>query len=126
MDLIYSRDDTLRFLDLAARDDDSSDETLWLFLQPAFVGLTQWQTQLVGAFLFTVLIMMAVWRGRLSMFNLVQAELGRRDLARYVSPDVAEALAARVETGSGEPTNRNVAEMFADIAGFTKLLIRLG
>jgi adenylate cyclase len=45
----------------------------------------------------------------------------RRDLARYVSPDVANALAARVEFGFGEPTNRVVAVMFADIVGFTKL-----
>jgi len=120
-DLIYSRDDTVRFVDFAAGGEMSSDATLRLFLQPTFAGLTQWQTQLVGTLLFTVLITMAVWRSRLSLFNLVQVEVIRRDLACYVSPDVADALAARVETGFGEPTNRMVAVMFADIVGFTKL-----
>jgi len=119
--LIYSRDDTLRFVDMAVSGETSSDEALRLFLSPNFVGLTQWHTQLVGTFLFTVLITMAVWRSRVALFSLVQAEVVRRDLARYVSPDVAEALAARVETGFGEPTNRIVAVMFADIVGFTKL-----
>jgi adenylate cyclase len=59
-ELIYSRDDTARFVDVATNGDLSGSETPRLFPQPTFVGVTQWQTQLVGAFLFTVLIIMTV------------------------------------------------------------------
>ena len=45
----------------------------------------------------------------------------RADLARYVSPDVAEALARRGGTAFGDPATRTVAVLFADIVGFTKL-----
>ncbi len=43
--------------------------------------------------LFTLLLAIAVWRGRGTMLAQVRAEVVRADLARYVSPDVADALA---------------------------------
>jgi adenylate cyclase len=49
----------------------------------------------------------------------------RSDLARYVSPDVADALVHQTVSDFGEPATRNVAVLFADIVGFTALNERL-
>jgi adenylate cyclase len=118
---IYSQPDTLRFNDAAAEGVLTSAAVLDLSFKPAFVGLTAWYTQLVATSLFTLLITLAVWRSRRTLLNQVEAEVVRADLARYVSPDVAEALAKRGGTAFGEPATRTVAVLFADIVGFTKL-----
>lgn len=118
---IYSQPDTLRFNDAAAEGSLTSAAVLDLSFKPAFVGLTAWYTQLVATSLFTLLITLAVWRSRRTLLNQVEAEIVRADLARYVSPDVAEALARRGGTAFGEPATRTVAVLFADIVGFTKL-----
>src|SRR5215207_883312 len=118
---IYSQPDTLRFNDAAAEGALTSAAILDLSFKPAFVGLTAWYTQLVATSLFTLLITLAVWRSRRTLLNQVEAEVVRADLSRYVSPDVAEALARRGGTAFGEPATRTVAVLFADIVGFTKL-----
>ena len=118
---IYAQPDTLRFNDAAAEGVLTSAAALDLSFKPAFVGLTAWYTQLVATSLFTLLITLAVWRSRRTLLNQVEAEVVRADLARYVSPDVAEALASRGGTAFGEPATRTVAVLFADIVGFTKL-----
>ena len=118
---IYSLPDTMRFNDVAAEGALTSAAVLELTFQPTFVGLTAWYTQLVATSLFTLLLTLAVWRSRRTLLNQVEAEVVRADLARYVSPDVAEALAKRGGTGFGDPATRTVAVLFADIVGFTKL-----
>jgi adenylate cyclase len=118
---IYSQPDTLRFNDVATEGTLTSSAVLDLSFQPTFVGLTAWYTQLVATSLFTLLITLAVWRSRRTLLNQVEAEVVRADLARYVSPDVAEALTRRGETAFGDPATRTVAVLFADIVGFTKL-----
>ncbi len=118
---IYSQPDTLRFNDAVAQGALTSAAILTLSSQPAFVGLTAWYTQLVGTSLFTLLLTLTVWRSRRTLLNQVEAEVVRADLARYVSPDVAEALARRGGTAFGDPATRTVAVLFADIVGFTKL-----
>jgi adenylate cyclase len=119
--MIYSQPDTLRFNDAAAEGVLTSAAALDISFKPAFVGLTAWYTQLVATSLFTLLITLAVWRSRQTLLNQVEAEVVRADLARYVSPDVAEALTRRGGTAFGEPATRTVAVLFADIVGFTKL-----
>lgn len=118
---IYSQPDTLRFNDAAAEGALTSAAVLDLSFKPVFVGLTAWYTQLVSTSLFTLLITLAVWRSRRTLLNQVEAEVVRADLSRYVSPDVAEALARRGGTAFGQPATRTVAVLFADIIGFTKL-----
>ena len=118
---IYSQPDTLRFNDAAAEGALTSAAVLDLSLQPAFVGLTAWYTQLIATSLFTLLLTLTVWRSRRTLLNQVEAEVVRADLARYVSPDVAEALAKRGGIGFGDPATRTVTVLFADIVGFTKL-----
>ena len=118
---IYARPDTLRFNDVVSEGAAASGTMLDLVFDPAFVGLTPWRTQLVATFLFTLLITLTVWRSRRTLLNRVEAEIVRADLARYVSPDVVDALTARASTGFGEPTTRIVAVLFADIVGFTQV-----
>jgi adenylate cyclase len=118
---IYSLPDTLRFNDAAAEGAITSAAVLGLSFQPTFVGLTAWYTQLVATSLFTLLLTLTVWRSRRTLLNQVEAEVVRADLARYVSPDLAEALTRRGETAFGDPATRTVAVLFADIVGFTKL-----
>jgi adenylate cyclase len=118
---IYSQPDTLRFNDVAAEEVLTSASVLELSLQPTFVGLTAWYTQLVATSLFTLLLTLTVWRSRRTLLRQVETEIVRADLARYVSPDVAEALTKRGGTRFGDPTTRTVTVLFADIVGFTKL-----
>jgi adenylate cyclase len=118
---IYSQPDTMRFNDVAAEGTLSSATVLYLSFKSTFVGLMAWYTQLVATFLFTLLIALAVWRSRGTLLRQVEAEVVRADLARYVSPDVAEALTSHGGTTFGEPAIRTVAVLFADIVGFTKL-----
>jgi adenylate cyclase len=118
---IYSQPETLRFNDAAAEGVLTSAAALDISFKPAFVGLTAWYTQLVATSLFTLLITLAVWRSRRTLLNQVEAEVVRADLARYVSPDVVEALTRRGETAFGDPATRPVAVLFADIVSFTKL-----
>jgi hypothetical protein len=79
---------------------------LELSFQPTFVGLTAWYTQLIATFLLTLLITLGVWRSRRTLLNRVEAEVVRADLARYVFPDVAEALTKRGETALRLPISR--------------------
>ena len=74
--------------------------------QPTLVGLTAWYSQLVATFLLTLLITLAVWRSRRTLLNQVEAEVVRADLARYFSPDVAEAPARHGETALRLPISR--------------------
>lgn len=118
---IYSQPDTMRFNDVAAEGALTSSAVLDLSFQPTFVGLTAWYTQLVATSLFTLLLTLTVWRSRRTLLNQIETEVVRADLARYVSPDVAEALTRRGGTAFGVPATRTVAVLFADIVGFTKL-----
>ncbi|WP_246505177.1 adenylate/guanylate cyclase domain-containing protein [Microvirga antarctica] len=118
---IYSQPDTIRFNDVAAEGALASSTVLELSFQPTFVGLTAWYTQLVATSLFTLLLTLTVWRSRRTLLRQVEAEVVRADLARYVSPDVAEALSKRGGAAFGEPATRTVAVLFADIVGFTKI-----
>jgi hypothetical protein len=79
---------------------------LELSFQPTLVGLTAWYSQLVATFLLTLLITLAVWRSRRTLLNQVEAEVVRADLARYVSPDVAEAPTRHGETALRLPISR--------------------
>jgi adenylate cyclase len=117
--ILYDLPSTTRFVDVAQGARLTAQEALRVYLDPTFVGVTQWRTQLVATALFTVILATAVWRGRSMMFAQMQAELVRADLARYVSPDVADALSARTSAGFGEPAVRDVAVLFADVVGFT-------
>ena len=117
--LLYGLPTTTRFGDAMAAGPVSPQDALKLFADPTFVGLTAWRTQLVATALLTIILATAVWRGRAMLFAQARAEVVRADLARYVSPDVADALTLRAQHGFGEPAIRPVAVLFADVVGFT-------
>ncbi len=84
--LVYGRADTVRFADTVHDGSLSAEAALRVFLDPAYVGLTPLWTQAIVTGLFTLLLAIAVWRGRGTMLAQVRAEVVRSDLARYVSP----------------------------------------
>ncbi|WP_407528532.1 adenylate/guanylate cyclase domain-containing protein [Methylobacterium oryzisoli] len=124
---IYALPDTLRFRDVAARHGAPVSDALALqtIYDPRYVGLTQLWTQMILTALFTGLLACAVFRARTTLLSRVRGEVVRADLARYVSPDVADALAARAHSSFGAPRERVVAVLFADLVGFTGLAERL-
>ncbi|OAS23781.1 adenylate/guanylate cyclase domain-containing protein [Methylobacterium platani] len=124
--LVYARADTVRFADIPRDGPLSAEASLRIFLDPAYVGLTPLWTQGIATGLFTLLLAIAVWRGRGLLLAQVRAEVVRADLARYVSPDVADALSARAHAGFGAPQTRVVAVLFADVVGFTGMSEDLG
>ena len=100
-------------------------ELLNLFLNPTYVSLPQWLAQLVATGILTALLAIAVHRSRMHLRAQVEAQVLRTELARYVSPDVADALAHTPAAEFGAPRVRQVAVLFADIVGFTRLNERL-
>ena len=120
---LYSLPDTVGYGDIVAR---RSDEGLLAsYLSPTYVSLPQWGLQMIACAVLTTLLATAVQRSRSHLLAQVRAEVLRSDLARYVSPDVAEALAAEGGAGFGNPASRQVSVLFADIVGFTGLSERL-
>ena len=117
---IYRLPSTLTFREFAENRSDPGG-ILSFISDPTFVGLTAWRTQLIATGLFTLILTVAVWRSRRTLVAQVRAEVVRADLARYVSPDLADALATRAPQAFGVPATRVVAVVFADIKGFTTL-----
>jgi adenylate cyclase len=121
--VLYQLPDSKRYGDMASLRSDA--DLLDLFLNPTYVSLPQWLTQLVATSILTALVATAVYRSRMHLLARVRAEVLRSDLARYVSPDVADALVHQTSSDFGAPSTRNVAVLFADIVGFTALNERL-
>lgn len=121
--LLYGLPDTKGLGDMALQRTDA--ELLSMFLHPTYVSMPQWSTQVAATAFLTALIATAVHRSRSHLLDQVKAEVLRSELARYVSPDIADALARRPSAEFGAPATREVAVLFADIIGFTKLNERL-
>jgi adenylate cyclase len=117
---LYTRPDTVtwnnRFGDRAGV---PASESLALILDPNYVGISQLWNQVVLTLIMTALLVAAVARSRRTLVRQAKAEAVRADLARYLSPDVADTLASRPDASFGAPANRQVAVLFADIVGFT-------
>jgi adenylate cyclase len=120
---LYQLPDSKRYVDMGFQQTDG--ELLNLFLNPTYVSLPQWLAQLVATGILTALLAIAVYRSRMHLLAQVEAQVLRSELARYVSPDVADALAQNPTADFGAPTVRAVAVLFADIVGFTRLNERL-
>lgn len=100
-----------------------SQALLHLITNPYYVGYFQLANQVVLAAIATAVLAAAVWRARALLLRHTRAEIARADLARYVAPDVADAIMSDPAAAEsfGAPANRNVAVLFADIVGFTGL-----
>jgi adenylate cyclase len=119
--LVQMRADTLQY-DPAA--ENSPEAILRLVTDPHFVGFFNLMNQVVLAVIATAILAAAVWRSRRMLLRQTRAEIARADLARYVSPDVADAI-IESDQAFGAPTTREVTVLFADIVGFTALSERL-
>ncbi len=121
--VLYLAPDSQRYGDILLQRSDQ--DLLAVYLSPTYVSLPQWLTQLVATAILTGLLAVAVHRGRTHLRAQVRSDVLRADLARYVSPDVADALADPSSPDFGRPANRQVAVLFADIVGFTAFTERL-
>jgi adenylate cyclase len=119
--ILYNLPDTLR---VAAADPLPADLALDAVLSPTFVSTSVLSNQIVLTAIATGLLAAAVARSRRMLLRHTSAEVARADLARYVSPDVVDAMITS-KREFGEPTARDVAVLFADIVGFTALSERL-
>lgn len=115
--LVLLRPDTLPYDPVQA---ESSQALLGMIVDPHFVSIFTLMNQMVLAVIATAILAAAVWRSRRMLLRQTRAEIARADLARYVSPDVADAIIAS-ERPFGVPTTREVAILFADIVGFTAM-----
>lgn len=103
--------------------ENSPQALLALVTDPRYVGYFQLINQVVLTAIATAVLAAAVWRARALLLRHTRAEIARADLARYVAPDVADAIMSDPAAAEsfGAPANRNVAVLFADIVGFTGL-----
>ena len=122
--LVGMRSDTL----LTPPGEGSPQALLQILMNPYYVGYFQLLNQVVLTAIATAVLAAAVWRSRALLLRQTRAEIARADLARYVSPDVADAIMDAESSGGGgfgAPVNRNVAVLFADVVGFTGLSERM-
>lgn len=96
------------------------DETLRLFLDPAFVHLNMQNKKVFVIILVTLLLAAVVMRARRLVLSQVSIERARTNLARYFSPNLVDQLAGQ-DQPLGAVRRQSVAVLFADIQGFTSL-----
>jgi adenylate cyclase len=76
--------------------------------------------KLVTIAVVTVVLSLAVWRGRRTLVTAVREEAAGRDLRRFVSEGVAAAVTdAEDEVVAGRAEGRDAAVLMLDIRGFT-------
>lgn len=98
----------------------STPEQLAYFLQPTFVPLTPRLTEIIVLLLVTGTLAAGVWRARRLVENQALAERERTNLARYFAPNIVDEL-ARSDEPLGAVRQQDVAVLFVDIVGFTRL-----
>ena len=90
------------------------------YLEPTYVSLQITQNEVVLLMVTAAIVAAAVWRARRLMLRQVESERARANLSRYVSPDLVEKL-AKGQSPLATSDQRNVAVLFVDIIGFTRL-----
>ena len=114
------------FIDTAARGgppalpSEREAQALRNFLDPHFVSLPAWQNQVIAMLIVSGLLAGAVWRARRHVLRQVTAERARSNLARYFSPNVVDRL-AEADDELDLVSRQEVAILFVDIVGFTRL-----
>jgi adenylate cyclase len=99
--------------------------SLALYLDPRFVSDAAWRTQTVLLLLLTLVLAAAVARSRSLLRRQVADHLARANLARYFSPDVVDVLASAEPSGTAA-RHQQVAVLFADVRGFTRISESIG
>jgi adenylate cyclase len=93
-------------------------------LNPNFVDVTGFQNDLFLLFLVGSLLSIVAWRARALLRRQIMIESNRARLARYFSPNLVDEL-QMVEAPLDEVRSQQIAVLFADIVGFTRMSERL-
>ncbi|HZT86627.1 MAG TPA: adenylate/guanylate cyclase domain-containing protein [Stellaceae bacterium] len=95
-------------------------DRLAIYLDPHYMSLPAFRTQIVLLLLTSAVLALAVWRSRGLVLRQAVAENARANLARYFSPDLVEQIAAG---GQDIEASRaaQIGVLFVDIVGFTAL-----
>ena len=101
------------------------DEALALLQHPHFVDLDVWAQDILAIGITTVAMAAVVLRARRLLARQIAAARERSNLARHFSPNMVDAL-ARQDSPLAEVRRQEVAVMFVDVVGFTRLSERLG
>lgn len=89
-------------------------------MDPNFLFIGFWSTEVIVALLVAVGLAFVVARSRRLVIRRTSAEVSRASLARYFSPNVVDYLSSSPDALS-TAREQEVAILFADIIGFTKL-----
>ncbi len=95
-------------------------DMLRVMLNPRYVDLANWLTQVLFLMLVALTLAAAVRRAKMLLVSQAATECERANLARYFSPDMVERLAAS-DSPLSRPNTRVVCVLFADLTGFTRL-----
>ncbi|MEP2531065.1 adenylate/guanylate cyclase domain-containing protein [Shimia sp.] len=100
------------------------DQSLEAFLNaradPNFVFLGFWTTEVIVVLILTAGLALVVQRSRRLVERRASAERSRASLARYFSPNVVDHL-SEAQDQLSEVREQNVAVLFADVMGFTRM-----
>ncbi len=90
-----------------------------------FVSLSIWYNRVLFLGLVSLIIAASVWRSRRLVIRQITSEAARTNLSRYFSPKMVDRLASG-DSSLEDVDTRNIAVLFVDIVGFTKMAERLG
>ncbi|MFC7331832.1 adenylate/guanylate cyclase domain-containing protein [Rhodocista pekingensis] len=106
--------------DLAYGGANTVGDFLAVYLDPMFVDVVNWGSQVLLLLLVAFVLAVVVGRSRRLVADTVAVERERANLARYFSPDMVDRLAAK-DSPFAQPQTRPVAVLFADLMGFTRI-----
>jgi hypothetical protein len=92
---------------------------LAMFFDPDFIGTGNRLTESLCLLVSAGILALAVGRARNLVRTEASAQAARENLARYVSPNLVERLAAEVEP-FGAVRRQQAAILFVDVVGFTR------
>lgn len=117
---IAAQPDSFTQFDLPGYEPLPTPENLEILLDPNYVALEN-VAQVAFVILLMALILAAgVWRARRLVRTQASAERARTNLARYFSPNMVDELAA-YDAPFDAVRTQDVAVLFADIVGFTRM-----
>lgn len=90
------------------------------FIDPNAVQISQRLQEIVGFLLVTGILTLKSWRSEKLVYRQAELAEERANLSRYFSPNMVEMLANR-RGDVGAVRTAEIAVLFADIVGFTKL-----
>lgn len=115
---VYAQPDTLH--DSAFVAGQSADDRFTVLLDPHYVNLGRCLREIIIILVVSWLIAAFVWRARALVYRQARIERERANLSRYFSANMVDELAAS-DTPLEETRAQEIAVLFADIVGFTRL-----